>query len=131
MFSVDVKQQQNNITLTPDKALPNDSETNIHSNNVPRHDSSPDNKHPQSVIHPLYKNHFSSLFILPRIKSLHKQRTNTQYDLHYKLLLMGVPRGWGEVSVVFQWRGCFLNWILVGSGSDTWKKTINMCIVSN
>ena len=67
-----------NIILTPDKDLPNDSQTNIHSN----------------------KTHFSSLFLLPRIKSLRKQGTeddliNTQYDLHYELLLMSVPRGWG------------------------------------
>ena len=36
----------------------------------------------------------------PRIKALRKQGTedggiNTQYDLHYELLLMSVPRGWG------------------------------------
>ena len=36
MFTVDVKQQHNNITLTQDKDLPNDNQTNIHSNNVPR-----------------------------------------------------------------------------------------------
>ena len=41
-----------NNNTTPDKDLPNDSQTNIHSNNVPRHDSSPNNKHPQSVSHP-------------------------------------------------------------------------------
>ena len=44
--------KNNNITLTPDKDLQNDSQTNIHSKNVRRHDSSPNNKHPQSVSHP-------------------------------------------------------------------------------
>ena len=48
----------------------------------------------------LHKTHFSSLFLLPRIKSLRKQGTegdliNTQYDLHNELLLMSVPMGWG------------------------------------
>ena len=52
---------------------------------------------PSSALH---KTHFSSLFLLPRIKSLRKQGTeddlvNAQYDLHYELLLMSVPRGWG------------------------------------
>ena len=36
----------------PDKDLPNNSQRNIHSNNVPRHDTYPNNKHPQSVSHP-------------------------------------------------------------------------------
>ena len=101
MFTMDI--EQHNPHLSSDKDLPNDSQTNIHSNNVRRHDSSPNNKHPQSVSHPkpaLHKTHFSSLFLLPRIKSLRKQGTeddliNTRYDLHYELLLMSVPRGWG------------------------------------
>ena len=38
------------LTLAPDVDLPNDSQTNVHSNNVPRHDSS-HNQHPQSVGH--------------------------------------------------------------------------------
>ena len=46
MFTMDVKQHN------PDKDLPNDSQTNIHSNNVRRYDSSHNNKHPQSVSHP-------------------------------------------------------------------------------
>ena len=50
---------------------------------------------------PLDKNLFSSLFILPRIKSLRKQGTgndliNTQFDLHYEL--MSVPRGSGGMG---------------------------------
>ena len=39
------------LTLAPDVDLPNDSQTSIHSNNDPRHDSSPNNKHLQSVSH--------------------------------------------------------------------------------
>ena len=39
------------LTLAPDVDLPNDTQTSIHSNNDPRHDSSPNNKHPQSVSH--------------------------------------------------------------------------------
>ena len=89
----------------PDKDLPNDSQTNIHSNNVRRHDSSHNNKHPQSVSRhkpgPTQDPLFFTIFFLPRIKSLRKQGTeddliNTQYDLHYELLLMSVPRGWGR-----------------------------------
>ena len=59
------------LTVAQDVDLPKDSQTNIHSNNVPRHDSSPNNKHPQSVSQhkpsqapTLDTNHFSSLFIL-------------------------------------------------------------------
>ena len=74
MFAVDVK-QQNNITLIPDKIYQR-TVKQTHSN-VPGHDSSP--KQPHSVSHPkappFDKNHFSSLFIFPRIKSLCKQGT--------------------------------------------------------
>ena len=117
MFTMDIKQQHN---PHPDKDLPNDSRTNIHSNNVRRHDSSPKNKHPQSVAIPRpaqHKTHCSSLFLLPRIKFLRKQGTeddliNAQYDLHYELLLMSVPRRWdGGGEERFRWysdRGMFV-----------------------
>ena len=104
MCPMDVKQHN------PDKDLPNDSQPNIHSNNVRRHDSSHNNKHPQSVSHPrpaLTRPTFLHYILLPRIKSLRKQGTeddliNTQYDLHYELLLMSVPRG-GVGGERFRW----------------------------
>ena len=81
----------------------------------------------------LHKTHFSSLFLLPRIKSLRKQGTEgdliiIQYGLHYELLLMSVPRGWGEKGLDgIPMEGCLLKWIGVG-GSDIWRKTINVCM---
>ena len=102
------------LTLAPDVDLPSDSQTNIHSNNAPRHASSPNNKHPQSVSH--HKPHPSTrttflhyLFIFPRIQSLYKQGTgddlaNTLCDLHYECSegrglggsLMEGGVGWGS-----------------------------------
>ena len=52
-------------------------QTSIHSNNIPRHDSSPNNKRTQSVSHsksrPSTRTTFPHYFILPRLKSLRKQ----------------------------------------------------------
>ena len=57
------------------------------------------------------------------MKSLRKQGTEddlikTQYDLHYELLLMSVPRGWGggvERGLGgIPMEGCLLKWIGVG-----------------
>ena len=75
----------------------NDSQTNRHSNNVRPPKQTPSVSEP-SKVPPLDKNHFSSLFILPRIKSFCEQGTgddltNTQYDLHYGILLVSAPGG--------------------------------------
>ena len=48
MFTMDVKQQHN----PHPRQRSTKQQSNIHSNNVRRHDSSPNNKHPQSVSHP-------------------------------------------------------------------------------
>ena len=100
MFTMDIN---NNITLTPDRDLPNDSQTNIHSNNVRRHDSSPNNKHPQSVSHPkpgptqdpLFFTNFTSQNKVFTQTGTEDALINTHYDLHCELLLVSVPRGWG------------------------------------
>ena len=140
MFNLDAKQQHNNITLTADKDLPYGSQTNMHSNSVPRHDSFPNNKQPSKAL-PLDKNHFSSLFIHPRIKSLRKQGmgddlNNTQYDLHYELLLMSVPgggggglggkRGLGGSPM----EGMFVEMDRGGSGVLTHGKRQSTCVLS-
>ena len=85
-----------------------------------------------------HKTHFSSLFLLPRIKSLRKQGTeddliNTQYDLHYELLLISVPRGWGGVGEAerFRWYsdgGMFVE--MDRGGVLTYGKRLSMCVLS-
>ena len=52
MFTMDLKQQHNPHPRQRFTKRQTNIYTHIHSNNVRRHDSSPNNKHPQSVSHP-------------------------------------------------------------------------------
>ena len=60
----------------------------------------PNNKHPQSVSHPKLCPSTRTIFLhylyfLDKVfTQTGKDLINIQYDLHYELLLMSVPRGW-------------------------------------
>ena len=125
MFTLDVKQHDPH----PDKDLPNDSQTNIHSNNVYRHDSSHNNKHPQSVGHPKPGPTQDPLFFTI-FTSQNKVFTQTGNGGRSSFKECSKGMGWGERER-FRWYsdgGMFVE--MDRGGVLTYGKRRSMCILS-
>ena len=125
MFTMDVKQHDPH----PDKDLPNDSQTNIHSNNVYRHDSSHNNKHPQSVSHPKPGPTQDPLFFTI-FTSQNKVFTQTGNGGQSSVKECSEGMGWGERGR-FRWYfdgGMFVE--MDRGGVLTYGKRRSMCILS-
>ena len=120
---MDVKQQHN---PHPDKDLPNDSQTNIHSEQCSSARQLPNNKHLQSVSHPkpgpTQDPLFFTIFYFPEWSLYANRERRTILSIHNMIFTLwtsfnecveGVglgERGLGGIPM----EGCLLKWIGVG-----------------